>query len=61
MRQNNLPVAFLVAVLLAGCGKKDSQQGDSVSTMSLSADTMGTVAACQKTPARDAGTRNSCR
>ena len=54
MRQNNLPFAFLVVVLLAGCGKKDSQKADSASTMSANADTVGAMAGIQKTPARDA-------
>ncbi len=46
--------APLVALALVGCGKKDSRDADSASSVGTSADTMGTMAGMQSPPARDA-------
>ncbi len=54
MRHNNLLFASLAAVILVGCGKKDSQNADSASAVGGSADTTGAMAGMQNTPARDA-------
>ena len=54
MHHKNPLFVFLIAVLLVGCGKKDSHNADSASAMSGSADTAGAMAGMQKTPARDA-------
>lgn len=54
MCHKNLLFAPLIALTLAGCGKKESQDADSASATSGGADTMGTMAGMQNTPARDA-------
>ena len=53
MRHNNHLLALVLAVVLVGCGKKDSQDADSATAMK-SGDTTGTMAGMQNTPARDA-------
>lgn len=53
MRHNNHLLALVLAVVLVGCAKKDSQDADSATAMK-SGDTTGTMAGMQNTPARDA-------
>ncbi len=59
MRHKNVVLTLLAALTLVGCAKKDSQDADTTAMApsapaGVTADTMGTMAGMDNTPARDA-------